>query len=32
MYVQVVALVESVGWFCFLGMVLFALGCYLKGR
>lgn len=32
MFPQVVALVESVGWFVFLFGVLFALACYLKAR
>ena len=32
MYVQLVALIQSVGWFVFLCMVLFGFVCYMRGR
>jgi hypothetical protein len=32
MYANVVALVECVGWFAFLAMVMFALACHVRAR
>lgn len=32
MFANVVELVQMVGWFVFLSMVLFGLACYLRAR